>query len=298
VHFDLKPANVFLRGDVARLGDYGLSRIVTGSRQSLSVGRGTPYYMAPELVRRRGDARSDVYSFGVLLYECLSGRVPFQGENEWEVLQRHERDAVQWPASIPAFVRPLLARCLEKDPARRFGDGVELLSALQACSAPGMRANAAGASTTTSDAAGMDDPVAFVVKASAARLRRGNGPALEMSDLGSRRPTRSWFLAVGLLVILVYGFKRARSADHRYGAVVWDSGAVAVAATPLPVPAAFAFAPEEAVAIAPEPGIDWVARGEEISASVIEYLERSRWITADVAAEARRLRKEILRHCR
>jgi hypothetical protein len=144
----------------------------------------------------------------------------------------------------------------------------------------------------------MDNPVAFVVKASAARLRRGNGPAHEMPDLGSRRPTRTWFLAVGLLVILVYGFSRARRADHRYGAVVWDSGAAAVAATPVPVPAAFAFAPEEPVAIAPEPAVDWLARGEEISASVIEYLERSRWITADVAAGARRLRKEILRHCR
>ena len=60
VHFDLKPANVFLKGSVARVGDYGLSKLVTHSRGSLSMGRGTPYYMAPELLHRRGDHRSDV----------------------------------------------------------------------------------------------------------------------------------------------------------------------------------------------------------------------------------------------
>src|SRR5690606_25822835 len=79
VHFDIKPANVFLKGGVARLGDYGLSKLVTHSRGSLSMGRGTPYYMAPEMLQRRGDARSDVYSLGVMLYELLCGRVPFAG---------------------------------------------------------------------------------------------------------------------------------------------------------------------------------------------------------------------------
>ncbi|MFY7950110.1 MAG: serine/threonine protein kinase, partial [Gemmatimonas sp.] len=73
VHFDLKPANIFLKGDVARVGDYGLSKLVTASRNSLSFGRGTPYYMAPEMLQRRGDARSDIYSLGILLYECLYG---------------------------------------------------------------------------------------------------------------------------------------------------------------------------------------------------------------------------------
>ena len=62
VHFDLKPGNVFLRGDVARLGDYGLSKLVSTANNSLSFGRGTPYYMAPELLHRHGDSRSDIYS--------------------------------------------------------------------------------------------------------------------------------------------------------------------------------------------------------------------------------------------
>lgn len=132
VHFDLKPANVFLKGDVARVGDYGLSKLVTESRNSLSFGRGTPYYMAPEMLQRRGDARSDVYSLGVILFECLSGEVPFRGDSEWEVLRKHETAPVPWPADMSPADRAVLQRCLAKDPQQRFASAAELLRALQA----------------------------------------------------------------------------------------------------------------------------------------------------------------------
>ena len=130
VHFDLKPANIFLKGDVARVGDYGLSKLVSASRNSLSFGRGTPYYMAPELLQRRGDARSDVYSLGVILYECLYGDVPFRGDSEWEVLRKHEQHAVRFPDSARAEDRALIERCLQKDPELRFQSARELLDAL------------------------------------------------------------------------------------------------------------------------------------------------------------------------
>ncbi|MEO0481106.1 MAG: serine/threonine-protein kinase [Planctomycetota bacterium] len=119
VHFDLKPANVFLRGDVARVGDYGLSKLVSESRNSLSFGRGTPYYMAPEMLHRRGDSRSDVYSLGVLLFESLVGEVPFQGDSEWEVLKKHEEAPVEVPSQIGRPVRQVIERCLAKDPDAR-----------------------------------------------------------------------------------------------------------------------------------------------------------------------------------
>jgi serine/threonine-protein kinase len=132
VHFDLKPANVFLKGDVARVGDYGLSKLVTASRNSLSFGRGTPYYMAPELLQRRGDARSDVYSLGVMLYECLYGDVPFRGDSEWEVLRKHEIAPVVFPPQALAADRAVIERCLAKEPAERFQSAADLLRALQA----------------------------------------------------------------------------------------------------------------------------------------------------------------------
>ena len=132
VHFDLKPANVFLKGDVARVGDFGLSKLVTESRNSLSFGRGTPYYMAPEMLQRRGDARSDIYSLGVMLYECLCGDVPFRGDSEWEVLRKHESEEVSFPDHLVAQDRQIIARCLAKDPLDRYESVAELLRDLQA----------------------------------------------------------------------------------------------------------------------------------------------------------------------
>ncbi|MCC6671532.1 MAG: serine/threonine protein kinase [Planctomycetes bacterium] len=132
VHFDLKPANIFLKGDIARVGDYGLSKLVTESRNSLSFGRGTPYYMAPEMLQRRGDHRSDIYSLGVILYECLTGDVPFKGDSEWEVLRKHETEAPRFPAHLPDSDRRVIERCLAKRPEDRFPSVAELLRALQA----------------------------------------------------------------------------------------------------------------------------------------------------------------------
>ncbi len=135
VHFDLKPANIFLKGDVARVGDYGLSKLVTESRNSLSFGRGTPYYMAPEMLKRRGDLRSDIYSLGVILFECLTGDVPFRGESEWEVLHKHETAAVTIPAGVTEPARSVIERCLRKQPDDRYQSVTELLRDLQPAAA-------------------------------------------------------------------------------------------------------------------------------------------------------------------
>jgi hypothetical protein len=129
VHFDIKPANVFLKGGVARLGDYGLSKLITHSRGSLSMGRGTPYYMAPEMLQRRGDVRSDIYSLGVMLYEILCGKVPFTGDSEWEVLRKHETARPELPAHLTPTERAVLTRCLAKDPDARFQSVKQLLAA-------------------------------------------------------------------------------------------------------------------------------------------------------------------------
>lgn len=137
VHFDLKPANIFLRGDIARVGDYGLSKLVTESRNSLSFGRGTPYYMAPEMLQRVGDFRSDIYSLGVILYECLTGEVPFRGDTEWEVLRKHETAKVEIPESLHPREARVIQRCLAKDPAARYPSVTELLADLQAPAALG-----------------------------------------------------------------------------------------------------------------------------------------------------------------
>lgn len=136
MHFDLKPANIYLRGDVARIGDYGLSKLVTRSQNSLSFGRGTPYYTAPEILGRKGDHRSDIYSLGVMLFEMLAGEPPFRGDSEWEVLRKHEEAEVVFPASIGGTERRVIECCMLKDPAQRYSQVRELLEDLTGMAMP------------------------------------------------------------------------------------------------------------------------------------------------------------------
>ena len=130
VHFDLKPSNVFLKGDVARVGDYGLSKLLTDGRMTLSFGRGTPQYMAPEILRNRADHRADVYSLGVILYECLCGELPFEPEGDGGLVIRERDEPPAFPEDFPAVLRPPVERCLRLDPAHRFQQMGELLEAL------------------------------------------------------------------------------------------------------------------------------------------------------------------------
>lgn len=174
VHFDLKPANVYLKDSTARVGDYGLSKLVTASRRSLSFGRGTTYYMAPEVLQRQGDHRSDVYSLGVMLYECLVGHVPFLGDSEWEILKKHETEAPVYPADLAPADRDIIDACLRKDPEQRVQSVVEVMAALQGT--PGTTTAPASArrarSTPLPPLATAPAPAPGTARSHAPRLRR------------------------------------------------------------------------------------------------------------------------------
>jgi serine/threonine protein kinase len=126
VHRDLKPANVFSDADIVKIGDVGLSKYISESRRSAQTQSvGTVYYMAPEVARGRYGREVDVYSLGVILYEMITGRVPFEGETTAEILMKHltaEPDL----SVLPEKLRPVLAAALEKDPDRRISDVDEL----------------------------------------------------------------------------------------------------------------------------------------------------------------------------
>lgn len=117
LHCDLKPGNVLLCADGAKVLDFGLAELLNAPEEEERV-LGTPLYAAPELIRggKPGPA-SDVYSFGVLAYEILGGRPPFQGTVA-EVLRGH-LDGEPPPLDLPEEVWFALRAALEKDPARR-----------------------------------------------------------------------------------------------------------------------------------------------------------------------------------
>ncbi len=126
VHRDLKPANIFRENGVVKIGDVGLSKFMTPSRRSAQTESvGTVYYMAPEVAHGKYGKELDVYSLGVIVYEMLTGRVPFDGESTAEILMKHLTKPPDLNVISPAF-RPILARALEKDPTARIGNATQL----------------------------------------------------------------------------------------------------------------------------------------------------------------------------
>jgi serine/threonine protein kinase len=138
VHRDVKPANIVLNRDGrAVLADFGLV-LLEESGTTAGDAFGTPHYMAPEQVvsSAAADGLSDLYSLGVILYEMVTGRVPFDHANPVEVALKHVHETPPRPDALrPEVGEPLAAvivRALAKEPQERFATGRELAAALEA----------------------------------------------------------------------------------------------------------------------------------------------------------------------
>lgn len=119
VHRDLKPANVFRDPSGVKIGDVGLSKYISESRRSAQTQSvGTVYYMAPEVAKGRYGREVDVYALGIILYEMLTGRVPFEGQTTAEILMKHLTSDPD-VSVLPDSLRRVIADALEKDPDKR-----------------------------------------------------------------------------------------------------------------------------------------------------------------------------------
>jgi eukaryotic-like serine/threonine-protein kinase len=148
VHRDVKPENVLLGTDangrqIVKVTDFGLARAVTDTTATTrGVVLGTVSYLAPEQVSSgRVDERTDVYAVGILLFELVTGRRPYSGDNPLQVAYQHVNSDVPAPSSVaagvPAEVDAIVQRATRRDPseryptARQFGDEVRALSAVR-----------------------------------------------------------------------------------------------------------------------------------------------------------------------
>src|SRR5579872_5555497 len=132
IHRDIKPGNVMVVGQGhIKVLDFGLAKYVAAEAdETLTLDLltaagtvvGTPHYMAPELLRGdAADVRSDLWALGVVLYEMLSGRVPFPGATRFAVSAAILHESIPpLPASVPASLRAIVERCLAKRPDERY----------------------------------------------------------------------------------------------------------------------------------------------------------------------------------
>jgi eukaryotic-like serine/threonine-protein kinase len=260
IHRDLKPANIFLvahgdEQDAVKVLDFGLvknfAESVDDQHTQAGVCMGSPKYMAPEQITGAPvDARTDIYALGILLYEMLTGRVPFDRGNGMSTIMAHVRDEVPYLSAvrpdleISSDIERIVMRCLSKSPEKRFRSMDELLNALKFVM---------NALSTTSNEYPRGSGEGFVpvdpalTTASLRVVATQNNIA---STKPSRAPNRSTMLVFGLataLVLLLVGVATRSSTKPA------EASAPSPTATPLLGATIAATASAEAVAMPATP---------------------------------------------
>src|SRR5258708_18407472 len=137
IHRDLKPNNILLdRQGAPYLTDFGIAKFVTSSLALTGTGTvvGTPSYMAPEQWRGEEiDARTDIYALGVMLYEMLTGKLPFTGDTPYVLMYNHIDGLPPTPTALspdlPEGVNDIIHKAMAKDPGDRYGSAEQMAAA-------------------------------------------------------------------------------------------------------------------------------------------------------------------------
>lgn len=137
IHRDIKPQNMIISKDgKVKVADFGIARAVSAQTMTSSA-MGSVHYISPEQARGGfSDERSDIYSLGVTMYEMVTGRVPFEGDNTVAIALAHLEDAVVPPSvynpEIPVSLERIILTCMEKKPERRYRSAQDVITDLRA----------------------------------------------------------------------------------------------------------------------------------------------------------------------
>ncbi len=235
VHRDIKPQNVMLdRDGNAKVTDFGIARAADSGMTEAGSILGTAQYLAPEQARgQRVDERSDLYSVGIVLYEMLTGTVPFKGDSAVTVALKHVNEMAAEPAQLvpgmPYALNQIVLKAIAKDPDQRYQTAEQFARDLRSAQEGGPVAAATfdpGAEATR------------LMSAGAARRRHvvmtGGPLAQTTGDRGRKRRRWPWVLVIILLLLVIaaaaYGLMRAMGAGGvAVPTVVGKSQAAAVA---------------------------------------------------------------------
>lgn len=144
LHRDLKPGNILVKNDSnagqpeAKLVDFGIAKILSGDAATAGMTQtqfvGTPNFMSPEQCQNKTlDVRSDLYSLGCIIYFAATGKTPFSGANALEVMYKQASEEVAIDSTCPTGLSRVVKKALAKDPAKRYQNADEMLTALKGC---------------------------------------------------------------------------------------------------------------------------------------------------------------------
>lgn len=139
VHRDVKPQNIMLQADGSiKMMDFGIARFSRAQSQTVSdKAIGSVHYISPEQAKGdHTDARTDIYSVGVMMYEMLSGKLPFDGTGAVSIaimqISEKPKPLAEVAPNIPVGLRQITEKAMEKDPADRYQSAQEMLDAIAA----------------------------------------------------------------------------------------------------------------------------------------------------------------------